>query len=151
MPRPVMSALRLAGQRCSAMRLLVVGNTSDLTTDVDPVVDQDAFQNIQKHIQRLKSVSKVLLAQEKPASVATKTIANLIALHASDEPSIAAVRAEIFGPALPVERWVVAWPWPFGDEGLSGNVSKAATRSRLRTILQAPTVAFFVSIASVAG
>ena len=38
-----MSALRSAGQRCSAMRLLVVGNTADLTTDVDPVVDQDVF------------------------------------------------------------------------------------------------------------
>ena len=67
MPRPVMSALRSAGHLCSAMRLLVVGITADLTTDVDPVVDHAAFQNIQKHIQRLKSVSKVLLAQENPA------------------------------------------------------------------------------------
>ena len=62
-----MSALRSAGHLCSAMRLLVVGITADLTTDVDPVVDHAAFQNIQKHIQRLKSVSKVLLVQEKPA------------------------------------------------------------------------------------
>ena len=82
----VMSAFRSAGQRCSALRLLVVhsaiadgviamlqgaakelvaGNPAELTTDVGPVIDAEAFQNIQNHIQRLKSESKVLLAQER--------------------------------------------------------------------------------------
>ena len=126
----VMSAFRSAGQRCSALRLLVVhsaiadgviamlqgaakelvaGNPAELTTDVGPVIDAEAFDNIQKHIQRLKSESKVLLAQSEYAPVATKTIAipvpNLIAPHAFEVPSIAAVKAEIFGPVLQVVRW----------------------------------------------
>ena len=71
----VMSAFRSAGQRCSALRLLIVhsaiadgvihmlqgaakelvaGNPAELTTDVGPVIDQEAFDNIQNHIQRLK-------------------------------------------------------------------------------------------------
>jgi RHH-type proline utilization regulon transcriptional repressor/proline dehydrogenase/delta 1-pyrroline-5-carboxylate dehydrogenase len=122
----VMSAFRSAGQRCSALRLLVVhsaiadgviamlqgaakelvaGNPAELTTDVGPVIDAEAFQNIQKHIQRLKSESKVLLAQENTALAATKTIANLIAPHAFEVNNIADVKAEIFGPVLQVVRW----------------------------------------------
>ena len=122
----VMSAFRSAGQRCSALRLLVVhsaiadgviamlqgaakelvaGNPAELTTDVGPVIDQEAFDNIQKHIQRLKSESKVLLAQENTALAATKNIANLISPHAFEVPSISAVKAEIFGPVLQVVRW----------------------------------------------
>ena len=122
----VMSAFRSAGQRCSALRLLVVhsaiadgviamlqgaakelvaGNPAELTTDVGPVIDAEAFDNIQKHIQRLKSESKVLLAQENTALAATKTIANLIAPHAFEVNNIADVKAEIFGPVLQVVRW----------------------------------------------
>lgn len=122
----VMSAFRSAGQRCSALRLLVVhsaiadgviamlqgaakelvaGNPAELTTDVGPVIDAEAFQNIQNHIQRLKSESKVLLAQENTALAATKTIANLIAPHAFEVNNIADVKAEIFGPVLQVVRW----------------------------------------------
>ena len=88
-----------------ATKELVLGNPAELTTDVGPVIDREAFENIQKHITRLKSESKVLLAQEKPASVATKTIANLIAPHAFEVASIADVKAEIFGPVLQVVRW----------------------------------------------
>ena len=32
---------------------LVVGDTADLATDVGPVIDAEAYDNIQKHIQRL--------------------------------------------------------------------------------------------------
>ncbi len=122
----VMSAFRSAGQRCSALRLLVVhsaiadgviamlqgaakelvaGNPAELTTDVGPVIDAEAFQNIQNHIQRLKSESKVLVALEEHASAAIKNIANLIAPHAFEVKSIADVKAEIFGPVLQVVRW----------------------------------------------
>ena len=126
----VMSAFRSAGQRCSALRLLVVhsaiadgvihmlqgaakelvvGNPAELSTDVGPVIDQEAFENIQKHIQRLKSESKVLVAQVNTAPIATETIANpipnLIAPHAFEVARIADVKAEIFGPVLQVVRW----------------------------------------------
>ncbi len=126
----VMSAFRSAGQRCSALRLLVVhsaiadgvihmlqgaaqelvaGNPAELTTDVGPVIDREAFDNIQKHIERLKSESKVLVAQVNTAKIATNTIANpipnLIAPHAFEVARIAEVKAEIFGPVLQVVRW----------------------------------------------
>ncbi|NBW50049.1 MAG: L-glutamate gamma-semialdehyde dehydrogenase [Betaproteobacteria bacterium] len=122
----VMSAFRSAGQRCSALRLLVVhsaiadsviemlqgaaqelqvGHPADLATDLGPVIDREAFDNIQRHIIRLKNESKVLLAPAKYAQAATESIANLIAPHAFEVESIAQVKAEIFGPVLQVVRW----------------------------------------------
>ena len=122
----VQSAFRSAGQRCSALRLLcvheaiadgvitmlqgaalelVVGDTADLATDVGPVIDREAFDTIQAHIQRLKSESKVLVAPVQYAPKATKSIANLIAPHAFEVARIADVQAEIFGPVLQIVRW----------------------------------------------
>jgi RHH-type proline utilization regulon transcriptional repressor/proline dehydrogenase/delta 1-pyrroline-5-carboxylate dehydrogenase len=126
----VMSAFRSAGQRCSALRLLcvheaiadgviemiqgaakelVAGNPADLATDVGPVIDREAFDNIQSHIDRLHAEAKVLLAPAAPARAAMLSGAtgmpNLIAPHAFEVPSIAAVKAEIFGPVLQVVRW----------------------------------------------
>ncbi|MDE2418958.1 MAG: L-glutamate gamma-semialdehyde dehydrogenase [Burkholderiales bacterium] len=113
----VMSAFRSAGQRCSALRLLVVheaiadsviemiqgaarelvaGDPADLATDVGPVIDAEAFEGIQRHIVRLQSEAKALLS---PFG------ANLIAPHAFEVARIADVQAEIFGPVLQVVRW----------------------------------------------
>ena len=118
----VQSAFRSAGQRCSALRLLcvheaiadhviemvqgaakelVLGDTANWATDVGPVIDRSAFDGIQQHIQRLKSSSKVLLAQEIPAQAAI----NLIAPHAFELAQVADVSQEIFGPVLHVVRW----------------------------------------------
>ena len=73
------SAFRSAGQRCSALRLLcvhteiadhvigmiqgaakelVAGDPADLATDLGPVIDKEAFDNIQKHLQRLHATAK---------------------------------------------------------------------------------------------
>lgn len=69
-----------------AAKELVAGNPAELTTYVVLVIDREAFDNIQKHLTRLKSESKVLLALVDIAQAATKTIAhdipNLIALPA---------------------------------------------------------------------
>ena len=118
----VQSAFRSAGQRCSALRLLcvheaiadhviemvqgaakelVLGDTANWATDVGPVIDRSAFDGIQQHIQRLKSSSKVLLAQDTPAQAAT----NLIAPHAFELQQVSDVAQEIFGPVLHVVRW----------------------------------------------
>ena len=67
---------------------MVVGDTADLATDVGPVVDAEAYDNIQKHIQRLNLESKVLVAQVDPSLVATKNIASSIAPHAFEVASI---------------------------------------------------------------
>ncbi len=122
----VQSAFRSAGQRCSALRLLcvhegiadhvmamiqgaarelVLGHPADLATDVGPVIDAEAFDNLQKHLKRLNSSSKVLLAQAFNACQAIENIANAIVPAAFEVPSLADVREEIFGPVLQIVRW----------------------------------------------
>ena len=117
----VQSAFRSAGQRCSALRLLCLhegiadpviemiqgaakelacGNPADLATDVGPVIDSEAFHNIQRHLQRLHAHARPLL----PASPA-RAVPNLIAPQMFEVPSIADVTEEIFGPVLQVVRW----------------------------------------------
>jgi RHH-type proline utilization regulon transcriptional repressor/proline dehydrogenase/delta 1-pyrroline-5-carboxylate dehydrogenase len=118
----VQSAFRSAGQRCSALRLLclhegiagaviemiqgaarelVVGDPADLATDVGPVIDREAFEGIQKHLQRLNSESKRLL----PSAEWPQGAMNLIPPTAFEVPSIASVQHEIFGPVLHIVRW----------------------------------------------
>lgn len=122
----VQSAFRSAGQRCSALRLLcvhegiadhviemikgaaqelVVGETADLATDVGPVIDREAFDNIQKHLERLNSASKVLVSQVNNAQSAPDLIANIIPPSAFEVRSLAEVKDEIFGPVLQIVRW----------------------------------------------
>ena len=119
----VMSAFRSAGQRCSALRLLcvhasiadtviemvkgaahelVAADPADLATDVGPVIDQEAFDNIQRHIARLKArATPVVVGSDAHAA----NVAHLIAPHAFEVQSISDVGAEIFGPVLQIVRW----------------------------------------------
>jgi RHH-type proline utilization regulon transcriptional repressor/proline dehydrogenase/delta 1-pyrroline-5-carboxylate dehydrogenase len=118
----VQSAFRSAGQRCSALRLLcvheaiadgviemiqgaakelVAGDPAHLATDLGPVIDAEAFDNIQRHVARLRGGAKALLPEtpEKPA------MPNLIAPQMFEVTSISEVTQEIFGPVLQVVRW----------------------------------------------
>jgi RHH-type transcriptional regulator, proline utilization regulon repressor / proline dehydrogenase / delta 1-pyrroline-5-carboxylate dehydrogenase len=118
----VHSAFRSAGQRCSALRLLcvhesiadkviemvqgaalelVAGDSALLATDVGPVIDAEAFDNIQRHIEHLKNTSKVLVDQQIPAQAAL----NIVAPCAFEIQNIADVKTEIFGPVLHIARW----------------------------------------------
>ncbi len=118
-----MSAFRSAGQRCSALRLLCVhasiadgviemvqgaarelqaGDPSDLATDVGPVIDREAFDAIQRQIQRLSREAKVVV---QPDAATASAVPNLIAPHAFEVHSIADVQSEIFGPVLQIVRW----------------------------------------------
>jgi RHH-type proline utilization regulon transcriptional repressor/proline dehydrogenase/delta 1-pyrroline-5-carboxylate dehydrogenase len=122
------SAFRSAGQRCSALRLLcvqaeiadhviemiqgaakelVTGDPSDLATDVGPVIDREAFDGIQQHLQRLHREAKPLL---KPDDASLRTqrghpVANLIPPQAFEVKAIADMKQEIFGPVLHIVRW----------------------------------------------
>ena len=73
-----------------AARELVLGNPTELTTDVGPVIDQEAFDNLQNHLQRLRSTSKVLVAHKERAPAA-------INLIAKNKPA---------SPVLQIVRWV---------------------------------------------
>lgn len=125
----IQSAFRSAGQRCSALRLLcvheeiadkviemiagatqelVVGDTSHLSTDVGPVIDEEAYNNIQNHIAKLVGKTKSLLpVLENGHTVKSydSTVAHLISPQAYEVQNIADVQQEIFGPVLHVVRW----------------------------------------------
>jgi RHH-type proline utilization regulon transcriptional repressor/proline dehydrogenase/delta 1-pyrroline-5-carboxylate dehydrogenase len=117
----VQSAFRSAGQRCSALRLLVLhdsiadaviemirgaagelaaGDPSLLSTDVGPVIDREAADNIRRDLKRLDSEAKRLLA---PAPSSAE--GNLIPPQAYEVRSIDQVTSEIFGPVLQIARW----------------------------------------------
>ena len=117
----VQSAFRSAGQRCSALRLLlvheaiadgviamvrgaaaelVVGDAAQWATDVAPVIDDEAYANLLRHIERLHATAKPLLAA--PDSVPQ---ARLVPPQAFELASVQAVNQEIFGPVLHIVRW----------------------------------------------
>jgi RHH-type transcriptional regulator, proline utilization regulon repressor / proline dehydrogenase / delta 1-pyrroline-5-carboxylate dehydrogenase len=118
----VQSAFRSAGQRCSALRLLVLhegiadgviemirgaaaelsaGDPALLATDVGPVIDREAADNIRRHLARLDREAKRVLA---PAA-ADDASSTLIAPAAYEVGAIEDVRSEIFGPVLQIVRW----------------------------------------------
>jgi RHH-type transcriptional regulator, proline utilization regulon repressor / proline dehydrogenase / delta 1-pyrroline-5-carboxylate dehydrogenase len=115
------SAFRSAGQRCSALRLLCVhagiadaviemiqgaarelgvGDPALPRTDVGPVIDDEAYENLQGHLQRLHGQARPLLP---PGEFARSS--RLVAPQAFEVERIADVRQEIFGPVLHVVRW----------------------------------------------
>jgi RHH-type transcriptional regulator, proline utilization regulon repressor / proline dehydrogenase / delta 1-pyrroline-5-carboxylate dehydrogenase len=118
----IQSAFKSAGQRCSALRLLCVhgsiadrviemvqgamqelvcGDSANLATDVPRVIDQEAFDGIQNHLQRLSKEQKPLQDQQNR----TQAASYLIAPQLFEVAHISDVKAEIFGPVLQVVRY----------------------------------------------
>ncbi|MCA6218317.1 L-glutamate gamma-semialdehyde dehydrogenase [Ideonella sp. B7] len=119
----VQSAFRSAGQRCSALRLLCLhegvadgilamlrgamqelrlGDPADWATDVGPVIDDEAFQNLQTQIARLRR--EATLIGETPLPVGA-TVPRLVAPVAFELASVGQLQQELFGPVLHVVRW----------------------------------------------
>ncbi|MBC7731424.1 MAG: L-glutamate gamma-semialdehyde dehydrogenase, partial [Bacteriovorax sp.] len=117
----VQSAFRSAGQRCSALRLLCVqdeiadgviemlrgalaqlwvGKPEELATDVGPVIDDEAFEGISRHVERLKREARLIA--ESPIH---DSLPRQIRPVAFELASIDQLGAEIFGPVLHVVRW----------------------------------------------
>ncbi|WDS34844.1 L-glutamate gamma-semialdehyde dehydrogenase [Pseudoxanthomonas sp.] len=118
----VQSTFRSAGQRCSALRvlcvqddiadgvlkmlsgavaLLNVGDPAQLSTDLGPVIDAEAFAKLQGQISALESRAKLIARAPLPASA----LPNSIAPAAFEVASLAEAREEVFGPVLQVVRW----------------------------------------------
>jgi RHH-type proline utilization regulon transcriptional repressor/proline dehydrogenase/delta 1-pyrroline-5-carboxylate dehydrogenase len=118
----VHSAFRSAGQRCSALRLLcvqdevadaviemvrgaalelVVGDPAQLSTDVGPVIDGEAFEHIERQVQRLRQTATDHLGGE----CVHTDVPHLIAPQLFEVDGIESVREEIFGPVLQVCRF----------------------------------------------
>ncbi|MEB3766296.1 trifunctional transcriptional regulator/proline dehydrogenase/L-glutamate gamma-semialdehyde dehydrogenase [Acinetobacter sp. MD2] len=119
------SAFDSAGQRCSALRILCVqedsrdavigmlkgamqqlrvGNPLTLNTDIGPVIDDEAQQNIQRHIEKMRQkgypVHQLMFdqAQVQPRlGVGTFIAPTLIEL-----PNLNDLEREVFGPVLHV-------------------------------------------------
>ena len=117
----VQSAFRSAGQRCSALRLLCVheavadgviemlrgalaelnvGDPARLSTDVGPVIDDEAFASITRQVQRLRHEARPL-----GETAVSSNFPRLVAPVAFEIKQIADLKEEIFGPVLHVVRW----------------------------------------------
>ncbi|PZR93164.1 MAG: bifunctional proline dehydrogenase/L-glutamate gamma-semialdehyde dehydrogenase [Stutzerimonas stutzeri] len=117
----VLSAFRSAGQRCSALRLLVVqedvadkmvemiegaareltlGDPRAIETHVGPVIDAAAKERLDAHIAAMRSAGRVTYAGRTPDLPGTFVAPHIIRLD-----KVADLTAEHFGPILHVVRW----------------------------------------------
>ncbi|MEJ5992581.1 L-glutamate gamma-semialdehyde dehydrogenase [Ramlibacter sp. PS3R-8] len=117
----VQSAFRSAGQRCSALRLLLVheaiadgviamiqgaarelvtGDAAQWASDVGPVIDEEAYGSLMRQVERLHATARPLL----PApSWDART--RMLPPQAFELARVEEVRQEIFGPVLHIVRW----------------------------------------------
>ncbi|MFT0544724.1 trifunctional transcriptional regulator/proline dehydrogenase/L-glutamate gamma-semialdehyde dehydrogenase [Allopusillimonas ginsengisoli] len=121
----IASAFDSAGQRCSALRLLciqedvadrtltmlkgamgeyVLGNTDKLSTDIGPVIDDEARANIEKHIQQMRDSGHKVhqLARMDGAALKSGTFVTPALIELNE---IGELEREIFGPVLHVVRY----------------------------------------------
>nr|WP_225737321.1 bifunctional proline dehydrogenase/L-glutamate gamma-semialdehyde dehydrogenase PutA [Dyella acidiphila] len=120
----IASAFQSAGQRCSAARVLFVqediadkvtgmlagamaelkvGDPGQLSTDVGPVIDEDALKILNDHAARMdKEAKKIAEATLDPAATGNGTF---FAPRAYEIPSLNILKREVFGPVLHVIRW----------------------------------------------
>jgi RHH-type proline utilization regulon transcriptional repressor/proline dehydrogenase/delta 1-pyrroline-5-carboxylate dehydrogenase len=117
------SAFTSAGQRCSAARVLFVqddiadkvidmlagamaelsvGDPGLLSTDVGPVIDDDARRLLDEHAQRMQGGARLIAEAKLPPGAEHGTF---FAPRAWELQSIAQLTRENFGPALHVIRW----------------------------------------------
>lgn len=119
----ILSAFGSAGQRCSALRVLYVqkdiadrviallqgamrelsiGNPCLNSTDVGPVIDENAQQNLLAHIDRMKKEATLLAECELPTECAS---GSFVAPVAFEIDHIGQLEKEHFGPILHVIRY----------------------------------------------
>jgi RHH-type proline utilization regulon transcriptional repressor/proline dehydrogenase/delta 1-pyrroline-5-carboxylate dehydrogenase len=118
------SAFDSAGQRCSALRVLFlqediadktikmlkgamqelrVGVPDRLVTDIGPVIDREAQQNLLAHIERTKASAKSHFALELPAALEAQ--GTFVPPTVLEIGSMAELQREVFGPVLHVVRY----------------------------------------------
>ena len=117
------SAFASAGQRCSALRVLYiqeevaprmeellagamrelrVGDPSQLRTDVGPVIDAEARQQLESHLDALKAMGTLIAESPLPQETAR---GNFIPPTAYRIDSMHSLKRENFGPILHVVRY----------------------------------------------
>jgi len=119
----ISSAFDSAGQRCSALRVLFVqedvadrmlatilgamdelsiGDPMDLSTDIGPVIDEDARTRLDEHASRMTREGRLLRRLRVPAECARGVY---FAPCAFEIGSLSQLRREVFGPVLHVVRY----------------------------------------------
>jgi RHH-type proline utilization regulon transcriptional repressor/proline dehydrogenase/delta 1-pyrroline-5-carboxylate dehydrogenase len=119
----VMSAFRSAGQRCSALRILllphetadetldmlkgamdvlVVGDPADPATDVGPIIDAEACAALDEHMNAMRKQGTSVWQRDIGALREKRTFFGPAIVEL---PSLALVDREIFGPILHVIRY----------------------------------------------
>ncbi|HEV2549633.1 MAG TPA: bifunctional proline dehydrogenase/L-glutamate gamma-semialdehyde dehydrogenase PutA [Stellaceae bacterium] len=119
----IASAFNSAGQRCSALRVLFVqediapgalamlegamhelaiGDPGRLSTDVGPVIDEEARAALLRHAERMARDGRLLCELALPAGNEHGTF---FAPRAFEIERLALLEAEVFGPILHVIRW----------------------------------------------
>jgi RHH-type proline utilization regulon transcriptional repressor/proline dehydrogenase/delta 1-pyrroline-5-carboxylate dehydrogenase len=117
----ISSAFDSAGQRCSALRVLFLqediadktiamlkgamgelklGNPDRLVTDIGPVIDAEAQQNLQLHINKLKTTALNYFSLDLPSGSGTFVAPTVLEIR-----SLAELSHEVFGPVLHVIRY----------------------------------------------
>ncbi|MBK8009500.1 MAG: L-glutamate gamma-semialdehyde dehydrogenase [Rhizobiales bacterium] len=116
----IASAFRSAGQRCSALRLLLlpseiadkiiamivgaarelkVGDPHEISTHVGPVIDQEAKQRLDEYIGKMKTDARLHFAG------ATNAEGTFVTPHIFEIASAEDLNEEIFGPVLHILRY----------------------------------------------
>lgn len=119
----IASAFTSAGQRCSAARVLFVqddiadkvthmlagamaelkvGDPGLLSTDVGPVIDEDALKMLREHAERMDSEATKIAEVALDADAAN---GSFFAPRAYTLKSLDQLHKEVFGPVLHVLRW----------------------------------------------
>ena len=122
----IASAFDSAGQRCSALRVLClqtdiadktldmlqgalqelrIGRPDRLATDVGPVIDAEAQQNLQSYIEQAREQARGSGKVRQLALPALAAAGTFVAPAIIEIDSIAALRREVFGPVLHVLRY----------------------------------------------
>ena len=117
------SAFDSAGQRCSALRVLCLqeeiaagilhmlkgamrelatGNPDRLATDVGPVIDREARDNIERHVEAMRAQGHTVYRLPLSPDVAAETFVSPTLIELD---SIKALKREVFGPVLHVVRF----------------------------------------------
>lgn len=119
----VLSAFRSAGQRCSALRVLflqedvadgmidmlsgamdalMIGDPARLETDIGPVIDETARDQLQAHVERMTQDAKLIKACAAPAGADKGCF---LPPHLFEIDSLDVLEREVFGPILHVVRY----------------------------------------------
>jgi RHH-type proline utilization regulon transcriptional repressor/proline dehydrogenase/delta 1-pyrroline-5-carboxylate dehydrogenase len=85
-----------------AMAELKIGDPGLLSTDIGPVIDEEAKGILDAHAARMDAEAKLIAVAPLPAECSKGTY---FAPRAYEIPSLATLKREVFGPVLHVIRW----------------------------------------------